>query len=137
MMAEPQNVVVMKAISKSFPGVVALENVDFELKKGEIHARVGENGAGKSTLIKVLTGVEHPDFGRISFNGNEVIIRSPQAAQEMGISTVYQEINLCQNLTVAENILIGREPMRWGMIDWKAMNENSRQILKEIGRAHV
>ena len=121
-MTEPQNVVVMKAISKSFPGVVALENVDFELKKGEIHALVGENGAGKSTLIKVLTGVERPDSGRINFNGDEVIIRSPQFAQEIGISTVYQEINLCQNLTVAENILIGREPMKWGMIDWKAMN---------------
>ena len=132
MMTEPQNVVVMKAISKSFPGVVALENVDFELKKGEIHALVGENGAGKSTLIKVLTGVEHPDSGRISLNGNEVIIRSPQFAQEIGISTVYQEINLCQNLTVAENILIGREPMKWGMIDWKAMNENARQILKGL-----
>jgi len=132
MMAEPQNVVVMKAISKSFPGVVALENVDFELKKGEIHALVGENGAGKSTLIKVLTGVERPDSGRINFNGDEVIIRSPQFAQEIGISTVYQEINLCQNLTVAENILIGREPMKWGMIDWKRMNENAGQILKGL-----
>jgi monosaccharide-transporting ATPase len=131
-MTEPQNIVEMKGISKSFPGVVALENVDFELKKGEIHALVGENGAGKSTLIKVLTGVERPDVGRITFNGKEVIIRSPQFAQGMGISTVYQEINLCQNLTVAENILIGREPMKRGMIDWKTMNENAGQILKGL-----
>ena len=109
----------MKGIYKSFPGVHALEDVDFTLRRGEIHALVGENGAGKSTLIKVLTGVERPDKGTITLDGKEVSIRSPQHAQEMGISTVYQEVNLCPNLTVAENIMIGREPMKWGSIDWK------------------
>ena len=88
----------------------ALEDVDFTLKRGEIHALVGENGAGKSTLIKVLTGVERQDKGTIMLEGKEVSIQSPQHAQDLGISTVYQEINLCPNLTVAENILIGREP---------------------------
>ena len=100
--------------------------------RGEIHALVGENGAGKSTLIKVLTGVERPDSGTITLDGKEVLIRSPQHAQELGISTVYQEVNLCPNLTVAENILIGREPMKLGGVDWKAMNAQARQILQGL-----
>ncbi|MFH1524342.1 MAG: sugar ABC transporter ATP-binding protein [Chloroflexota bacterium] len=119
----------MKGIYKSFPGVNALEDVDFTLKRGEIHALVGENGAGKSTLIKVLTGVERPDKGVITLDGKEALMRSPQHAQEMGISTVYQEVNLCPNLTVAENIMIGREPMKWGSIDWKTMNARAKQAL--------
>src|SRR3954466_10791699 len=97
------NLVVMKDIAKSFPGVVALEGVDFSLRKGEIHALMGENGAGKSTLIKILTGVEHPDSGVIELAGTPVQVRSPQHAQQLGISTVYQEINLCTNISVAEN----------------------------------
>jgi monosaccharide-transporting ATPase len=129
-MAESNSdIVVVKGISKSFPGVQALENVDFTLKRGEIHALVGENGAGKSTLIKILTGVEQPDTGTIVVNQKITVIRSPQHAQELGISTVYQEVNLCPNLTVAENILIGREPMKWGSINWKAMNAQAKQIL--------
>ena len=104
----------MEGIYKAFPGVQALENVDFTLKKGEIHCLVGENGAGKSTLIKVLTGVDRPDAGRIILDGEEIHTRSPLHAQILGISTVYQEINLCMNLTVAENILIGREPHKFG-----------------------
>jgi galactofuranose transport system ATP-binding protein len=132
-MAESGNeIVAMKGIYKSFPGVNALEDVDFALRRGEIHALVGENGAGKSTLIKVLTGVERPDKGTITLDGKEALIRSPQHAQELGISTVYQEVNLCPNLTVAENILIGREPMKWGSIDWKTMNTRARQILKGL-----
>jgi galactofuranose transport system ATP-binding protein len=126
------DMVVMKGIYKSFPGVSALEDVDFTLRKGEIHALVGENGAGKSTLIKVLTGVERPDKGTITLDGKEVSIRSTQHAQELGISTVYQEVNLCPNLTVAENILIGREPMKWGSIDWKAMNTRAQHILQSL-----
>ncbi len=122
----------MTGISKSFPGVQALQNVDFDLKRGEIHALMGENGAGKSTLIKVLTGVEHPDSGRILLDGQEVQVKSPQHAQELGISTVYQEINLCPNLTVAENILIGREPRRAGRIDWKAINRLAKQMLERL-----
>jgi len=136
-MAESNNdsnrdIVVMKGISKSFPGVLALENVDFTLRRGEIHALVGENGAGKSTLIKILTGVEQPNNGTITVNQQTISIRSPQHAQAIGISTVYQEVNLCVNLTVAENILIGREPMKWGHIDWKAMNARARQILQGL-----
>jgi simple sugar transport system ATP-binding protein len=132
-MAESGNEIVsMKGIYKSFPGVHALEDVDFTLRKGEIHALVGENGAGKSTLIKVLTGVERPDKGTITLDGKEVSIKSPQHAQEMGISTVYQEVNLCPNLTVAENIMIGREPMKWGSIDWKTMNAQAGQILRGL-----
>jgi simple sugar transport system ATP-binding protein len=119
----------MKGIHKSFPGVQALEDVDFMLRVGEIHALVGENGAGKSTLIKILTGVEQPDRGTITINQQTVSIRSPQQAQELGITTVYQEVNLCPQLTIAENILIGRELMKWGSIDWKAMNTRARQIL--------
>lgn len=132
-MAERANdIVVMKCIHKSFPGVQALEDVDFTLRAGEIHALVGENGAGKSTLIKILTGVEQPDTGVITISQQTVSIRSPQHAQELGITTVYQEVNLCPQLTIAENILIGREPMKWGSIDWKAMNTRARQILQGL-----
>ena len=104
----------MRGIDKAFPGVQALEGVDFAVADGEIHALVGENGAGKSTLIKILTGVERPDGGTIRFAGQDVVVRSPQHAQSLGISTVYQEINLCPNLSVAENIFIGREPRQPG-----------------------
>jgi len=125
-------IVAMKGIHMSFPGVKALEGVDFELKKGEVHALLGENGAGKSTLIKVLTGVEHQNRGTIAIDGKPVSIRSPQHAQSLGISTVYQEVNLCPNLTVAENIMIGRAPMRLGSIDWAALNDRARQLLKQL-----
>jgi simple sugar transport system ATP-binding protein len=132
-MADSDNFLVsMEGISKTFPGVKALESVDFTLKRGEIHALVGENGAGKSTLIKVLTGVEQQDVGAISLEGKRVIIRSPLHAQDLGISTVYQEINLCPNLTVAENIMIGREPRKLGSIDWKSMNTQAVQSLQRL-----
>ncbi|MBN1230304.1 MAG: sugar ABC transporter ATP-binding protein [Anaerolineales bacterium] len=126
------NILVMKGIYKSFPGVQALENVDFSLKRGEIHALVGENGAGKSTLIKVMTGVERFDKGSFYFDGEEPVIKSPQQAQDLGISTVYQEVNLCTNLSVAENILIGREPHKFMRIDWKKVNEQASEILKGL-----
>jgi galactofuranose transport system ATP-binding protein len=132
-MAESDNDVVrMKGIDKFFPGVHALEDVDFTLRKGEIHALLGENGAGKSTLIKVLTGVEHQDKGTIMIDGKAVTIKSPQHSLSLGISTVYQEVNLCPNLTVAENIMIGRAPMKSGSIDWAATNNRARQCLKEL-----
>ncbi len=125
-------VLTMKAISKSFPGVQALENVDFSLKRGEIHALIGENGAGKSTLIKALTGVEHPDTGSIEYDGKIVEVKSPQHAQEIGISTVYQEVNLCTNISVAENIMLGHEPRRFGSIHWKQLNAQARQALQRL-----
>ena len=132
-MTDPaRDIVVMESIDKSFPGVQALKQVNLTLASGEIHALVGENGAGKSTLIKVLTGVERPDHGRITLDGVEVAIRSPLHAQSLGISTVYQEVNLCPNLTVAENLLIGRQPMRLGHVDWNAMNREAREILRGL-----
>ena len=111
----------MRGIFKSFPGVKALQNVDFTLQQGEIHALMGENGAGKSTLIKVLTGVYPKDSGTIHIKGYQgaVQIRSPQEAQQHGISTVYQEISLCPNLSVAENIYLGRGEGKF--VNWKKM----------------
>lgn len=126
-------VLTMTGISKTFPGVNALDSVDFALKRGEIHGLVGENGAGKSTLIKVLTGVEHPDGGLIELEGKAVLVRSPQHSQEIGISTVYQEVNLCTNLSVAENILLGHEPRRVGSIHWRKMNAQANLAVKRLG----
>ena len=130
-----QNVVLeMRDISKNFTGVRALSHVDFTLRKGEIHALMGENGAGKSTLIKVLTGVHEFESGSIHMagNSNAILNHSPQEAQANGFSTVYQEVNLCPNLTVAENLFIGREPRKMGMIDWKQMNERSGKLLESL-----
>ncbi len=132
MAGSENDIIKMEDIYKSFPGVQALEGVNFTLKKGEIHALVGENGAGKSTLIKVLTGVERQDQGVITLDGKEVLIKSPQHAQTLGISPVYQEINLCPNLSVAENIMIGRKPTKFGFIDRKALNTKARQIIQGL-----
>ena len=108
-----------RGISKGFPGVQALDGVDFSVRRGEIHALMGENGAGKSTLIKVLTGVYPRDAGAVLCAGQPIDPRSPKAAEAVGISTVYQEVNLIPHLSVAENICLGREPMRLGMISWR------------------
>ncbi len=131
---ENKIVLTMRHINKNFPGVVALENVDFTLRAGEIHALMGENGAGKSTLIKVLTGVEEFETGEIIIDESPhpIINKSPQEAQANGISTVYQEVNLCPNLTVAENLFIGREPKKFGAIDWKTMNKKSKEVLGSL-----
>jgi monosaccharide-transporting ATPase len=118
-------------ISKTFPGVKALINVDFCLRKGEIHSLMGENGAGKSTLIKVLTGVYEKDEGQIYLLDRLINPGSAEEAQRVGISTVYQEVNLCENLSVAENIFIGREPKKNGIIDWKEMYRKAEFLLKE------
>ncbi len=120
----------MRNIHKSFPGVRALQGVDFTLRKGEVHALMGENGAGKSTLIKVLTGVYEKDEGQISLEGSVATIRSPQDAQKVGISTVYQEITLCPNLSVAENIFIGRTKSVYQ--NWKKMNADTEKILQSL-----
>ena len=127
-------VLTMRDISKTFPGVKALQHVDFTLRKGEIHALMGENGAGKSTLIKVLTGVHEFENGEIRLDGKDgpIINKSPQDAQNNGISTVYQEVNLCPNLTVAENLFIGREPRKAGFIDWRTMNKRATELLKSL-----
>lgn len=123
----------LKGISKVFPGVKALSNVDFKLRYGEIHALMGENGAGKSTLVKVLTGVEKLNKGEIYLEDNRILPASTEEAQGCGISTVYQEINLCQNLSVAENLFLGREVMKAGRINWKEINRRSESILNGFG----
>jgi monosaccharide-transporting ATPase len=128
-------VLTMRGISMTFPGVKALDHVDFTLRRGEVHALMGENGAGKSTLIKCLTGINKFEAGEIRMDGVEdaVINRSPMDAQRSGISTVYQEINLCPNLSVAENLFIGREPRtRAGAISWKLMNQKARDLMKNF-----
>jgi simple sugar transport system ATP-binding protein len=131
-MEEMPHLLQMKAISKAFPGVKALVNVDFDLRAGEVHALMGENGAGKSTLIKVLTGAEEADMGEILLEGSPIHAKSPLHAQQLGISTVYQEVNLCPNLSVAENIFIGREPMKFGRIDWKRIHRQAAQALQRL-----
>ena len=126
------SVLELRGIDKTFPGVRALQNVDFTLREGEIHALMGENGAGKSTLIKVITGVYVKDGGEIYLKGTEgpVTIHSPQDAQKAGISTVYQEITLCPNLSVAENMYIGRGSGR--LTNWKKMNADADRILQSL-----
>lgn len=127
---ESQSLLQMRGIRKSFPGVQALTDVDFTLRAGEIHALMGENGAGKSTLIKVLTGVERQDGGTIFLNGVEIHPKSTLHAQSLGISTVYQEVNLCPNLSVGENILLGREPRRFMGINWRELSARARSIMQ-------
>lgn len=130
-MKEHGPVLQMTGIHKQFPGVKALSGVNFRMFPGEVHALMGENGAGKSTLIKVLTGVYSIDQGLVEMEAKKIQIMSPQDAQNAGISTVYQEVNLCPNLSVAENIFIGREPLRFGRILWKEMNRNAIALLKD------
>ncbi|KAB8145588.1 sugar ABC transporter ATP-binding protein [Chloroflexia bacterium SDU3-3] len=131
-MADQHPLLETRDIAKQFPGVTALAGVDFRLRHGEIHALMGENGAGKSTLIKILTGVEHADGGSMLLDGAPYAPHSPHHAQQLGISTVYQEVNLCGNLSVAENIFIGRLPRRLGIIDWKSVHERSAQALRRL-----
>lgn len=136
-MSSEKPVLQMKQIHKRFPGVKALSGVDFRLFPGEIHALMGENGAGKSTLIKVLTGVYSIDEGQVEMNGAPISVHSPLESQAAGISTVYQEVNLCPNLTVAENIFIGREPRKFGRIQWKEINSRAAWLLSERLNLHI
>ena len=115
----------MRDISVLFPGVKAVDGVNFRMFPGEVHSLLGENGAGKSTLIKALTGVYTIDSGDILLAGNPTTIVNPAEAGALGISTVYQEVNLLPNLSVAENIMLGREPRRFGLIDWKATRKRA------------
>jgi simple sugar transport system ATP-binding protein len=122
----------VRGLTKTFPATVALSEVDFTLQAGDVHVLVGENGAGKSTLIKLITGVHRKDAGTILLEGKEIDPRSPRHAQELGISTVYQEVNLIPTLSVAENIFLGRQPMRWGMINMRAVERQAKQLLKDF-----
>ena len=126
-------ILTMKGIDKSFPGVHALDHVDLEVRKGEVHALMGENGAGKSTLMKVLTGIYTKDEGTITYEGREVEFSNPREAQDAGIVIVHQELNMMGHLTVAQNIFIGREIMNGKLIDDKKMNEEARKLFDQLG----
>lgn len=125
-------ILTMKGIDKSFPGVHALDHVDFEVRKGEVHALMGENGAGKSTLMKVLTGIYKKDSGTITYEGKEVEFLSPKEAQDAGIVIVHQELNMIGHLTVAQNIFIGREFMKGGLIDDDRMNQETQKLFDKL-----
>nr|WP_198981868.1 sugar ABC transporter ATP-binding protein [Herbaspirillum sp. ASV7] len=130
--AQARPMLELSGIHKAFAGVKALSDVGLRLFPGEVHTLMGQNGAGKSTLIKVLTGVYEPDGGRIELDGRPIAPASTLEAQGLGISTVYQEVNLCPNLSVAENIFVGRYPRRFGRIDWKSVQAQSRQLLQQL-----
>jgi ribose transport system ATP-binding protein len=129
----PDVLLEMRDIVKVFPGVVALDHARLTVMKGEVHVIVGQNGAGKSTLTKILNGAYRKDGGTVVFDGREVDFATPHQAQVGGISTIYQEINLVPFRSGAENIFMGREPRRFGLIDWPRMNRESREILSHFG----
>src|SRR4051812_25409341 len=123
----------VRGLSKSFGALRALQEVDFTLRPGEIHALLGENGAGKSTLIKVVTGVLARDAGVVRLGGVEVAPRSARAAFDAGIATVYQEVNLLPNMSVAQNLFLGRQPTRFGFVDDREMRRRAALLLQEYG----
>ena len=125
-------ILTMKDIDKSFPGVHALDHVNFEVRRGEVHALMGENGAGKSTLMKVLTGIYQKDSGSITYKGQEVAFHNTREAQDNGIVIVHQELNMVGDLTVAQNIFIGREPKKGIRVDDKKMIEDSKKLFKDL-----
>src|SRR4051794_10619080 len=128
-----QSLLQLRGISKTFPGVRALDNVSFDVLPGEVHALLGENGAGKSTLIKTIAGVHLPDTGEILVDGKPVHFTNPGQAQAAGIAVIYQELSVYPELTIAENIFMGHQPRnRFGMIDWKAMDQRAREILASL-----
>ncbi|MEV6246668.1 sugar ABC transporter ATP-binding protein [Streptomyces sp. NPDC051742] len=127
----------MERITKSFPGVRALDGVDLEVAPGEVHCLLGQNGAGKSTLIKVLAGAHQPDDGRITWNGEPVRLRSPSAAVRLGIATIYQELDLVEGLTVAENVHLGHEPTTAGFVRTRAARATTAALLKRLGHPEI
>ncbi|OAR23048.1 sugar ABC transporter ATP-binding protein [Streptomyces sp. ERV7] len=132
-MSGPDDLLRVEGIRKAFPGVLALDGVDFALRRGEVHVLLGENGAGKSTLIKVLSGAHRPDSGRILVDGHEVRIHGAQDAERLGIATIHQEFTLVPDLTVAENIFLGRQPRRFGLIDRTRMEADAAVLLARVG----
>ncbi|HEX2078413.1 MAG TPA: sugar ABC transporter ATP-binding protein [Longimicrobium sp.] len=125
----------MEGIVKRFAGATALDHVDFTLRRGEVHALVGENGAGKSTLIKIMTGAYRRDGGQVWLEGEPVDFRTPADAQAAGVIAVHQEIHLLAYRTVAENVYLGREPLRWGLVDWRRMNTETAALLQRLALA--
>lgn len=132
-----QPFIALKGVSKVFPGVKALDSIDLELFPGEVHGMVGENGAGKSTLIKILTGAHKNDFGQIVIEGRETKIEGPKHAMNLGITAIYQELNIVRQLSVAENVFLGREVKKRGpahLLDLKKMREKAAELLKDLGQ---
>src|SRR5215213_3292982 len=129
----PDPILRMEGIVKRFAGATALDHVDFELRRGEVHALVGENGAGKSTLIKIMTGAYRRDGGEVWLEGGPVAFATPADAQAAGVIAVHQEIHLLGYRTVAENIFLGREPRRWGLVDWSRMRAEAATLLEGLG----
>ena len=133
-----ENILEVKNLVKTFPGVKALDGVDFNLKKGTVHAIVGENGAGKSTLMMTLGGVYQPDSGEILFEGKHTVLESPYKANMKGISVVYQELSLVPNLSIAENIFVNRQPVKRGrLIKWDELYRNTHELMKKFGLDHI
>ena len=126
-------VLTMTGVSKAFPGVQALKDVDMAVREGEVHALVGENGAGKSTLIKILSGAHPKDRGEVVFQGQPVEIKDPHYAQQLGVAVIYQEFNLAKHLTVPENIFMGKLPKKGLYIDWRQAQIDAQQILDRLG----
>lgn len=128
-----QTILEVRHVSKSFPGVKALDDVSFSIKEGHVHAIVGENGAGKSTLIKILAGIYTKYEGEVWISGKKEVFESPQMSKQKGISVVHQELKLSEPLSIAENIFLGK-PLRTklGLIDWKAMNRKAQEMVDEL-----
>ena len=131
-MAASDIILDVQSINKSFPGVKALDDVSFTLRRGEVHGLLGENGAGKSTLMKILSGAYRPSSGTIIFNGQPIEINSPIQAQQLGIVTIYQEFTLVPSLTIAENIFMGREPSTAGFVSWRALRQRTRELMERL-----
>ena len=130
---DQENILELKGICKGFPGVKALDNVDFTVRRGEVLALAGENGAGKSTLMKILSGIYKKDAGSMTFNGVEVEVESPKEAERLGLSIIHQELNVILGKSVAENIYIGRQPEKHGLIDWKGMYTEAEALFRHLG----
>ncbi|MDE7067640.1 MAG: ATP-binding cassette domain-containing protein, partial [Schaedlerella arabinosiphila] len=128
-----QTILELKDITKVYPGVTALDRVSLRFQRGEVHAIVGENGAGKSTFIKVITGAIRPTSGELYFEGKRVEHNSPQKALDLGITAIYQELNLLKHLTVAENIFYNRYTLKKGLIDFRDLERKSKEVLDRLG----
>ncbi len=137
-MAPEPPLLTMSGITKSFPGVRALDGVDLDVQAGEVHCLLGQNGAGKSTLIKVLAGAHQPDTGTIRWRGDDVTLRSPIAAMRLGIATIYQELDLVEHLSVAENVHLGHEPTAAGfVVRGRAAKASTADLLKRLGHPEI